>query len=354
VAGEMSERVVFLPFSYQANNYNLTNELSVFHPIYSNVFQSKDSSNSKEGEKDKKFSMVGTRFCDFNSVHKFEPQVFDVWSHILSSAPDQSSTLSILLPTSDSNYSKLNIEKEFKSRNVNPALKIKFVSRASKSDHLSRLVSDCDVILDTLTYSGHTTTSDALWGGKIVVGLQDGFGVGYEKKIESSTNKEIMKMKFISPNIPKISSRVSMNSLTSQVLKSSLYYDQQSYFKGNKKFKQKSDIGLTSTFSLKDYEDFVSRYFSTTKSDPLLTSSTNFYQTQFEGILSSNLLYSPIFNSQIQTFLVEQSYKGMIDCLKLEETELNHERRELNGLTKITLNHVNIPCFYLLSFLFGA
>ena len=97
-------------------------------------------------------------FCCFNSNHKFNPIIFDVWSRIL-----KSSINSILWLFAESNKSKNNIIKEMIARGVKVD-RLFFAEKLEYSKHLARY-SLADLFLDTLPFNGGTTSSDALWAG---------------------------------------------------------------------------------------------------------------------------------------------------------------------------------------------
>ena len=135
-----SEKIVYMPDSYQANGQE--------RPIPQRMF-----TREKLGLPSDAFV-----FCCFNNNYKILPDVFDDWMHILKRT--QGSVLWLL---EDNMMAKKNLKKEAGRRGVDPD-RLVFAPRMSPSEHLAR--HECaDLFLDTLPYNAHTTASDALWVG---------------------------------------------------------------------------------------------------------------------------------------------------------------------------------------------
>ncbi len=135
-----SEKIVYMPDSYQANDQE--------RPIPQRMF-----TREKLGLPSDAFV-----FCCFNNNYKILPDVFDDWMHILKRT--QGSVLWLL---EDNMMAKKNLKKEAGRRGVDPD-RLVFAPRMSPSEHLAR--HECaDLFLDTLPYNAHTTASDALWVG---------------------------------------------------------------------------------------------------------------------------------------------------------------------------------------------
>jgi len=139
--GHFSEKVIFLPNSFQANPSQ--------RPI-----GSKESSRATYN-----LPESGFVFCCFNNVWKITPDVFRIWVRILKEAKG-----SVLWIQTAGQKPLENLSKEFESAGIN-ASRIIFASKLpSLSDHLSRYRL-ADLFLDTAPYGAHTTASDALWVG---------------------------------------------------------------------------------------------------------------------------------------------------------------------------------------------
>jgi predicted O-linked N-acetylglucosamine transferase (SPINDLY family) len=141
-----SERVVWLPDTYQPNAYRAFNNK---HSI-SERLSTRAECNLSE---------TAFVFCCFNNTYKITPAVFDLWMRLLKAVPD-----SVLWLSKPGRTAEANVGKEAELRGVSRG-RIIFAPRlAEMSDHLARL-RQADLFLDTLPYNAHTTASDALWAG---------------------------------------------------------------------------------------------------------------------------------------------------------------------------------------------
>ncbi len=100
----------------------------------------------------------GFVFCCFNNPRKITPDLFYLWCDLLSAVPH-----SVLWLFARQGAVIDNLRREAKRHGINPE-RILFASRVTQAEHLARL-SLADLILDTLPYNAHTTTSDALFMG---------------------------------------------------------------------------------------------------------------------------------------------------------------------------------------------
>lgn len=103
-------------------------------------------------------------FCCFNDNYKYNSEILDSWSSILSKT-----TNSLLFIYIDSELAKHSLTNEFNSRNVS-LNRIKFFERVPYTQYISRYGA-CDIFLDTFPYNAGTTASDALWAGVPVISL---------------------------------------------------------------------------------------------------------------------------------------------------------------------------------------
>jgi protein O-GlcNAc transferase len=139
-----SERVVWLPDSYQVNDQQ--RRISEHRPTRSEC-----------GLPD-----MGFVFCCFNNTYKITPEIFDVWMRLLKAA--EASVLWLL----DANpIATQNLRREAEQRGVSSERLI-FAPRMPLPGHLARH-QNADLLLDTVNYNAHTTSSDALWAGVPVV-----------------------------------------------------------------------------------------------------------------------------------------------------------------------------------------
>jgi predicted O-linked N-acetylglucosamine transferase (SPINDLY family) len=135
-----SEKVVYLPNSYQANDRQrfITNK----------AFTKDELGLPKD-------SFV---FCCFNNNYKITPNTFDGWVRILKAVKG-----SVLWLLEDNPIAVSNLRKEAQFRDLDPNRLI-FAKRIDPSEHLARHYV-ADLFIDTFPYNAHTTASDALWAG---------------------------------------------------------------------------------------------------------------------------------------------------------------------------------------------
>eukprot|EP00961_Rhodomonas_salina_P093161 1253962-Rhodomonas_salina.1 len=96
-------------------------------------------------------------FCIFGRLGRIEPALMEAWVNILNRV--QNSVLCLL---ELQGIAKIRLLLEFEKRWVTTD-RVQFLPPLQpKQAHLER-VAAADVFLDTLTYNGHTTASDALW-----------------------------------------------------------------------------------------------------------------------------------------------------------------------------------------------
>jgi predicted O-linked N-acetylglucosamine transferase (SPINDLY family) len=153
-----SEKIVFLPNSYQANDRK--------RPISERQFSRKEL-----GLPEKAFV-----FACFNSNYKILPNIFDIWMEILSSI-----NASVLWLFHSNELAMQNLKKEAKNRGIEPD-RIIFAERLSLADHLARHA-QADLFLDTFPYGAHTTASDALWAGLPILTLE---GQSFASRVAAS------------------------------------------------------------------------------------------------------------------------------------------------------------------------
>ena len=153
-----SEKIVYLPDTYQANDST--------KKISDKVFTREELGLPKNG----------FVFCCFNNNYKITPQVFNVWMRMLNRV--KNSVLWIL--SEDINISK-NLKNETKIRGID-FNRIVFAERIKMNEHLARQ-KVADLFIDTFPYTGHTTASDALWVGLPVLTR---IGKSFASKVSAS------------------------------------------------------------------------------------------------------------------------------------------------------------------------
>ena len=156
-----SEKVIYLPNSYQPNEKN-------------RVLSKKKLTKKELNLPDDKFI-----FCCFNSNQKILKNVFNLWVEILAKTPK-----SILWLLSKNKRFIKNLKEEFEKKNINSE-RILFSSPISVEEHLLR-IKFADLFLDTFPYNAHTTCSESLWAGVPVLTKR---GNSFHSRVASSLLK---------------------------------------------------------------------------------------------------------------------------------------------------------------------
>jgi predicted O-linked N-acetylglucosamine transferase (SPINDLY family) len=158
LAAYYSEKIIYLPHSYQANDSKRFQQIQ-------------NIDRNKLGVPDAEFI-----FCCFNNSYKITPFVFDSWMRILRQVPT-----SILWLREYDKTSNNNLLVEALKRGVNGD-RIVFAKSLPLNEHLNRLAF-ADVVLDTRPYGAHTTASDALLVGVPVITL---IGKSFASRVAAS------------------------------------------------------------------------------------------------------------------------------------------------------------------------
>jgi len=140
-----SERVIYLPDSYQVNDATRTG--------------ARQPTRREAGLPD-----TGFVFCCFNSIYKVTPAVFDAWMRILDAVPG-----SVFWLLESSSVAARNLQLEALRRGID-ARRLVFAPRVEPAHHWARNAL-ADLSLDTHPCNAHTTASDALWAGVPIVTL---------------------------------------------------------------------------------------------------------------------------------------------------------------------------------------
>lgn len=101
-------------------------------------------------------------FCSFNTTYKITPEIFRIWMRLLAQTPG--SLLWLFEANPDAAAS---LRRSAAAAGIDPA-RLVFAPKRPLADHLARYRL-ADLFVDTYPYTGHTTTSDALWAGLPVV-----------------------------------------------------------------------------------------------------------------------------------------------------------------------------------------
>jgi predicted O-linked N-acetylglucosamine transferase (SPINDLY family) len=153
-----SEKVVYLPNSYQVNDRK--------RAISDRQFMREELGLPEHG----------FVFCCFNNNFKILPATFDGWIRILNAVEG-----SVLWLLQDNLWAAENLKKEAEKQGIT-ADRLVFAGRLPLPEHLARH-HQADLFLDTLPYNAHTTTSDALWTGLPVLTLM---GSSFASRVAAS------------------------------------------------------------------------------------------------------------------------------------------------------------------------
>lgn len=115
-------------------------------------------------------------FGALNAPQKIAPALFDCWMRLLKAVPD-----AYLMLYDPNGAAASNLGAAAAVAGVNPA-RLRFVGAVPLAQHLARYRT-LDLCLDSFPYTGHTTTSDALWMGVPVVTQQ---GEGFAARVAAS------------------------------------------------------------------------------------------------------------------------------------------------------------------------
>ncbi len=144
-----SEKLVWLPHCYQINHDRPAVPSGKFNRMQAGL------------------PAEGFVFACFANNFKIEPEIFACWMSLLRRVPG-----SVLWLLRNNLLVERNLKQAAASAGIDPARLI-FADKLGKDDHLARL-GLADLALDTRLYTGHTTTSDALWAGLPVVTIAGG------------------------------------------------------------------------------------------------------------------------------------------------------------------------------------
>ena len=137
---DFTEKIVYLPHSYQVNDST--------RKISDKVFTREELGLPKD-------VFV---FCCFNNNYKIMPATFDGWMRILNAVEH-----SVLWLLEDNPSASKNLRQEAEARGI-AGSRLVFATFMKLDEHLARHQL-ADLFIDTLPCNAHTTASDALWAG---------------------------------------------------------------------------------------------------------------------------------------------------------------------------------------------
>ena len=168
-----SEKVVYLPDCYQANDSKRR-------------IAERTPTRVDAGLPDGAFV-----FCSFNASFKITPPIFGIWMRLLAAVDG-----SVLWLLEDNEAALANLKRETEARGVDPG-RLVFAPRVSVEDHLARHRL-ADLFLDTLPCTAHTTASDALWAGLLLLTVP---GHTFAGRVAASTLHAVGLDELIAPSL---------------------------------------------------------------------------------------------------------------------------------------------------------
>ena len=168
-----TEKILYLPNCYQAN---MKNRL-----ISSKIFERSDFDLPEK-------AFV---FCNFNSIYKITPYMFNIWMEILKEVPN-----SVLWLLTSSEKASKKIQMEAKIRGIDEK-RIIFANNLPVEEHLMRICV-ADLFLDTFPYNAHTTASDSIRMGLPILTMA---GESFASRVAASILTTVGMMELITNNI---------------------------------------------------------------------------------------------------------------------------------------------------------
>lgn len=164
-----SEQIAYLPHCYQVNDSK-------------REIASSRSTRAENGLPEDVFV-----FCCFNNTYKIQPPTFALWMRILKRVPN-----SVLWLIKDNEQAESNLKAQAVLHGVDSS-RLVFAKRMGLPNHLERH-RHAHLFLDTLPYNAHTTASDALWSGLLVLTLM---GKSFASRVCASLLGELNLNNFI-------------------------------------------------------------------------------------------------------------------------------------------------------------
>jgi len=130
-------------------------------------------------------------FCCFNNGYKITPTLFDLWCDLLKAVDG-----SVLWLMGNEAEAQTRLRQEATSRGID-AHRLVFARREPRARHLARHTL-ADLFLDTLPYGAHTTASDALRMGGVMITCQ---GNSFPARVGASLLSAIGCQDFIAHNL---------------------------------------------------------------------------------------------------------------------------------------------------------
>ena len=126
----IEEPLIYLPFSYQANDYAPSSPAILEEDLVPHKY---------------------IRYCNINQVDKYEPVSWGLWMNILRKTPGSTLALYRMRDPLGAHVVR-HLSEEAEVRGIHPH-RIKWFERLPRKQHAQRIASQCDLFLDHLLLS---------------------------------------------------------------------------------------------------------------------------------------------------------------------------------------------------------
>eukprot|EP01040_Poterioochromonas_malhamensis_P008695 gene8695-9413_t len=190
-----SEKIMYLPFSYQSNYMPITTifarNLHSANSLPSLIMSSSFEKEQQQGggrRQQHVFPIIKT--CLLNANKKFEPSYFHLLTNLLQ---EHRELILIILDVPLQSQEQLLLQFAFYgiTSSSQKMKRIRFINREKWMIHLSRVSRECDIVLDTFVYGGHTTSTDVLWMGVPIITMK-GYGLSNGARMPSRVASSLL------------------------------------------------------------------------------------------------------------------------------------------------------------------
>jgi protein O-GlcNAc transferase len=134
----------------------------------------------------------GFVFCSFNHPNKISPEIFDVWMRLLNNVDGSVLWLSVA-----NKEARRHLFSEAEARGIDRSRLIFADRTPERAAHHARIAL-ADLVLDTIPYCGHATSSDMLWAGVPIVTC---FGKSFASRVSASLLSAAGLAELIAPDL---------------------------------------------------------------------------------------------------------------------------------------------------------
>ncbi|TMW60248.1 hypothetical protein Poli38472_000290 [Pythium oligandrum] len=184
-ASTITEQVVYLPHTYQVNQYDL--HIPACSEGGADCVHHRNRLRHD-------LPLDAIVFCNFNTIDKMEPRTFGAWMNILRRVPR--SVLWLLAPSKRyAERIQSTLLDEAEAHGIHRS-RIIFAERVSKREHLARITL-ADLFLDSFIYNAHSTAADALWANVPIVTLN---GHSFPSRVAAALIRNVVNLPELIPH----------------------------------------------------------------------------------------------------------------------------------------------------------